>query len=164
LAVPGYQINRQDRTSHGGGVATYIREDLRPEQLTELQSKYASESLEATITKIQVCKPERSIIVIGVYRPPSAKASWFDVFNELVMTASDLGQIIIMGDLNANLMKPNEYPGNALLKSLSLARTTIQDIKPTRVTDSCATCLDIIAMSTELNVTSYNTGSLAASD
>ena len=69
-----------------------------------------------------------------------------------------------MGDLNANLMKPNEYPGNALLKSLSLARTTVQDIKPTRVTDSCATCLDIIAMSTELNITSYNTGSLAASD
>ena len=61
-------------------------------------------------------------------------------------------------------MKPNEYPGNALLKSLSLARTTVQDIKPTRVTDSCATCLDIIAMSTELNITSYNTGSLAASD
>ena len=160
IAVPGFQINRQDRTSHGGGVATYLREDLRPEPMLELQSKYVSESLEITITKIQVCKPERSIVVIGVYRPPSAKASWFEAFNELVTTASALGQIIIMGDLNADLIKPNEYPGSALLKSLALAKTTIQDIKPTRVTDSCATCLDIIAMSTDLNCTSYNTGEL----
>ena len=164
LAVPGFLMNRQDRTSHGGGIVTYIREDLRPEQMIELQAKFVSESLEVTITRIQVCKPDRALVVIGVYRPPSAKAAWFEAFNELVMTASALGQMIIMGDINANLLKSNEYPGNALQKSLLLARTTIPDIKPTRVNESCATCLDIIAMSTDLICTSYNIGSLAASD
>ena len=71
LAVPRYQISRQDCTSHVGGVITYIKEDIRPEQLVEPQTKYVNESLEATITKILVYKPNRSIIVIGVYRPPS---------------------------------------------------------------------------------------------
>ena len=45
IAVPGFQINRQDRTNHGGGVVTYLREDLRPEPMLELQYKYVSESL-----------------------------------------------------------------------------------------------------------------------
>ena len=88
--------------------------------------------------------------MIGVYRPPSSAANWFEVFNELVMETTILGPLIIMGDLNADLLKPNEYPGNALMKSLALAKTAVTDISPTRITEINSTCLDIIATSTDL--------------
>ena len=80
------------------------------------------------------------------------------------METTILGPLIIMGDLNADLLKPNEYPGNALMKSLALAKTAVTDISPTRITEISSTCLDIIATSTDLNCTSYSVGTLAASD
>ena len=80
LEVEGY-INRQDRTSCGGGVATYIRSTLRPMPLADLQIVAARSGLEVTLTTIQATNNQK-VVIVGVYRPPNAKAAWFTEFNE----------------------------------------------------------------------------------
>jgi retron-type reverse transcriptase len=70
----------------------------------------------------------------------------------------------VMGDLNSDLMKPNDNPGKALIRSLSLAGTRIISTEPTRITSTSATCLDIIAIDDSINCTEYIIGDILASD
>jgi retron-type reverse transcriptase len=161
--VDGFTLNRRDRTACGGGVATYIRSSLRPVSLTDLQNKAAEAGLELTITTIQLTSVQK-IVVVGVYRPPSTRAIWFTEFNELILILLSIGQLIIMGDINADLMKPLTYPGKALKSSLKLANTRTGRITPTRIQGTSSTCLDIIAIDTRLECTEYTVSDLAATD
>ena len=75
-----------------------------------------------------------------------------------------LGSLVIMGDINADLLKPNIQPGKALSSSLELADTALSNIQPTRIQGSSATCLDIIAIDKHLEVTEYTVLNTSASD
>jgi Reverse transcriptase (RNA-dependent DNA polymerase) len=103
-------------------------------------------------------------IIIGVYRPPNSTQDWFDRFNDLVLELLVEGRLIIMGDLNADLLKPDVNPGKSLRATLNLALTSISTISATRYTKSTASCLDIIAVDTRLHCTNYRVDSMAASD
>ena len=145
LEVEGYIINRQDRTSCGGGVATYIRSTLRPMPLADLQIVAARSGLEVTLTTIQATNNQK-VVIVGVYRPPNAKAAWFTEFNEMILQLLNLGLIIIMGDIKADLLKPQAQPGKTLRSSLKLANTRVASIAPTRIQGNSSSCLDIIAV------------------
>ena len=73
-----------------------------------------------------------------------------------------IGPICILGDLNADLLKPCVYPGKALLQALELAGCQVEDIAPTWICSTATTCLDIIAIPEEIECTTYKTGTLAA--
>ena len=93
----------------------------------------------------------RGVVVLGVYRPPSSRVFWFQMFSDLILEALVLGPIIIMGDLNADLLKPSTY-------------SSIKDIFPTRITPSSQSCLDIIAIPQSQTCTCYRLSSVAAID
>jgi Reverse transcriptase (RNA-dependent DNA polymerase) len=164
LLQDGYDINRADRTNYGGGVATFISISLKPVVLEDIQNKFIKQGLEVTVNSIELAKPIGRLIILGVYRPPNSAVSWFTKFNELLVEVLPLGLICILGDLNADLLKPNSYPGKTLRVSLKMADTKVAKVSPTRISSSCASCLDIVATPTSLNCTSYETGLLAASD
>jgi exonuclease III len=100
--VEGYSCNRADRNCSGGGVATYIKADLNPTNLDSLQEEARALDLEITISAIELSRG-RSLIVIGAYRPPSARMNWFTDFDSILLKLLTLGQIVIMGDVNADL-------------------------------------------------------------
>lgn len=164
LILDGYTVNRLDRNSAGGGVITYFKEILLPKVITAGQKKMIEYGIEATVNSIQLKKPTRSIVVIGVYRPPNAPADWFIKFNEVLTELSSIGPICILGDLNADMMKPTIYPTKSLLATFDLADVSIFKVVPTRITFNTATCLDIIALPPELLCTEYRISSLAISD
>jgi Reverse transcriptase (RNA-dependent DNA polymerase) len=164
LSVEGFAINRQDRTCSGGGVATYISSTLKSVPLSDLQGAASKSGLEITIDKVLFSSKTNQVIIMGVYRPPSAKSAWFDEFNELILKLVCLGQLIIMGDINADLLKPKVYPGKALRNSLKLAGTSVESTLPTRIHSNSATCLDIIAVDKRLACSEYLVKDLAASD
>ena len=63
-SLPNYQIFRQYRASHGGGVAVYTRSDLKTKQVNELYSQHSEQLwLELTL-------PNESLLLGCVYRPP----------------------------------------------------------------------------------------------
>src|SRR5206468_861324 len=101
FALENYQCNRHNRNSNGGGVLTYIRNELHRDTLTIVQQKYRNQGLEITIDAMRTkVKNASTAIVVGLYRPPSARHEWFDTFGELISELLPLGSLIIMGDLN----------------------------------------------------------------
>ena len=91
ISISGYILNRNDRTNHGGGVATYIADNLVSETLTSYQEDATKAGLEVTINRIRRPAGERALIVVGVYRPPSARAEWFEDFSDLLLQLLPLG-------------------------------------------------------------------------
>ena len=164
LSIPGYSLNRQDRTACGGGVATYTRSTLKPVQLSEQQERYVAAGLEVTITKLTLPKPAPCVVVVGVYRPPQTNTDWFTKLDDLVEEVSTDGALVIMGDLNADIRKDDMNPGKALMSSLAVAGMKIHSTEPTRITATSQTCLDIIATDAAIQCSEYRVGTESASD
>jgi len=164
LTMKGYTINRLDRNGNGGGVISYVRTYLKPTILCDLQERAVALRLECTITKIQIQGVKNPVVVLGVYRPPSAPANWFDNMNSLVSEVLPLGALIIMGDLNADLLRPRLTVGKALKALLTTACVKVNTIAPTRIMSSTASCLDIIAIDKSILYLHYEVGVLSVSD
>ena len=116
----GYDLNRCNRTAHGGGVVTYIRESLQPKTLFDLHKKYNDKEIEITIDIIEAKGSLRNAVILGVYRPPNSKVSWFSIFKDLILETLLWGSPIIMGDLNSDLLKPLVYPAKPYSRFYSL--------------------------------------------
>ena len=163
ISVDNYTTNRLDRNSNGGGIVTYVKNSLISMSLEKIQNDFNKAKMETTVTEVVMTNRQKSII-LGVYRPPNSPSSWFDTFNQLIMTVTTLGPIIIMGDLNCDLLKPDVSSTKLLKSSLVLASTIIPQVEPTRIGTHSATCIDIIAISEVFDCQYYSTGKLSASD
>ena len=146
LSVNGYLLNRQDRTAHGGGVATYVSSGLALSVLTLEQEKAAKAGPEVTINLITKPGNRQDLVVVGVCKPPAARAEWFEAFADILLQLIPQGQLVIMGDLNADLMRRRVQPGKALREALALAGTNVHSTANTRITAETATCIDVIAL------------------
>jgi len=164
LSIAGYQLYRQDRTRHGGGVAVYIANGLRPTARIDVQQYATDNGLEAVIVSISLLAKKNKVTILGLYRPPSSKATWFDSLNDLILKLVKTEPMIILGDLNCDLLKPAIYPAKTLLASLALAGTTVPKILATRVTEQSATSIDIIAIDESIQCLDYYVSDNAASD
>lgn len=146
-------------------MATYIKQCLKPVSLASYQEKYVRLGLEVTVSSIYIKKLNKTLIIIGTYRPPQSDARWFDEFSNLISETSTLGCPIVLGDVNANLLKPSEYPGKALIQCFDLLGIALPSSPTaTRVSSGSSTLLDIIGVDSSLTVLSYHVGSQAASD
>ena len=162
----GYMVNRADRNSNGGGVATYVADWLKPNILAEIQEKAKREQIEATFTSITVSDHQGNniVIVIGIYRPPSSARSWFTTLNSLLVEVTKLGQVIMMGDINADMRQPTKYPGKALMQSIALINGRADSNEATRIGPKTATCLDVIIIDKEIECLDYKVEIKATSD
>ena len=163
ITPTNYTCYRFDRNGHGGGVICYCKQNLPSEQLLELQSKYNRKGIETVCCKIAVSNS--SIIVICVYRPPSTDLTWFLELQNLLLDGKELGNVVLLGDLNANLMDKQINPGKTLVEVMENTNLQLNNIlTPTRVTRDSATCLDLIAFDPELHYSNYVVLDIAASD
>ena len=75
LYIDGFNVERRYRSRTGGGVLLYISNTYR------YTRRYDYESSDLEIVCIQShLNPQKDIIVIGVYRPPSSGISFFILF------------------------------------------------------------------------------------
>ena len=78
LKIDGFQnIIRKDRTRHGGGVAVYVKNDIKFSERSDLESELESISVELNIKYV---KP---IIVTTIYKPES-KVEIYDKIESLI--------------------------------------------------------------------------------
>lgn len=119
--IPGYKLIRSDRTrSSGGGVALYIRENLKPIKLAVNDPSSGIEFLFAEITT-----KFNKMIIAGVYRPPNINYreldTYFDILSHHTLIYKD---VISMGDLNCNMLLLN--PESSYIKEkLELINLTL---------------------------------------
>ena len=153
---------RQGRNCHGSGVATQVYKRLQSYPLFDIQERYVQAGLE--VTTVEVCQRRPpSIIIIGIYRPPQSRPQWFDTFNDLTLELLNRGKLIITGDLNADILHLLTQLAKVLLDSLALAGTRPTSA-PTRVTQTTALCIDIIAVNEDFEINRLEVIVTASSD
>ena len=90
----GYCIERNDRNRNGGGVCSYIRNDIAFLPRHDLQSN----DLEATW--LEILLPKTKPIMVGtVYRPPK-QTNFFNHFENVFLKIRSDIEVIILGDFN----------------------------------------------------------------
>ena len=79
LTIAGFHsIFRKDRDRNGGGVAMYIRHEIKFLQREDMRTDFESLTVE---TDIQYVKP---ILVTIIYRPPDSLVEMFDKIDGLL--------------------------------------------------------------------------------
>ena len=106
LGLPGFELHRLDRDSHGGGIAVYTNRSIKSKRRKDLESN----GIEMLVLDVR-CKKE-SILLCSIYRPPSNTVSyWGDIeiaIEKLKLSAKDAGkQLLLVGDFNVNVGDPS---------------------------------------------------------
>lgn len=98
LNVCGYKMYRRDRIEgRGGGVLFYVKDSIRCEQFQwSCMNEIECIGLELILYE------QMSFFVIGIYRPPSAKAVFYENLDALIKKCNINKEIILLGDFNVN--------------------------------------------------------------
>ena len=95
----GYQQERLDRTSSGGGVSIYIRDFIK----YKLRSDVPVDDLEIICIDVEPPK-SKPFLVLAWYRPPSDPVASFDKLEKVLSYLDKEGkEIILLGDTNCDL-------------------------------------------------------------
>ena len=160
LHINGYSLIRKDRNRHGGGVAIYIKNGLDYCHRPELNS----EIVESVWIEIKVAKGH-PLLVCCMYRPPSATSEYFnEVLDEIERATSEDKEIMLLGDLNYNYKIDENLSNNPIhyIENLFLLSQMID--KPTRVTTSSSTLIDVILSSVPNKHLISDTAKISLSD
>ena len=148
IEIPGYVIYRLDRqNSRGGGVCAYVSRNFKTEYLSDI-SLTAPSGFQQLWLKIQV-KSMKSFILCTAYRPPNTPLSCFDsdLIESFVYASSFNVPIYLLGDLNCRLESSDNPEAKALLNFCRSYNLSQLITRPTRVTETTSSILDVILVS-----------------
>ena len=140
-------VHRLDRLRKtGGGVCAYIKDSLKTKPLKDL-SGISDSGLHQLWIQIQH-KKLKSLLLCVTYRPPSTAALCLeqDLMPKYIQALSLGKDIVLLGDLNCDLLCDNSN-AEALRSFCTSTNTTQLITKPTRVTVSSSTLIDVILVS-----------------
>ena len=158
--IDGYDIVRMDRDKHGGGICFYIRRTISYLNRGDL----VPENLESVCLEIN--QPNsRSFIVSTIYRPPSATVESFSQIESLLKNVDNENkEIYLLGDLNCNLLDQSNSSAKHLHSIMQLYQLTQVIDKPTRITESSSTLLDVCITSCPERIAFHDVIHMGVSD
>ena len=150
VAIDGYDLFRTDRTTRGGGgVAMYVKEQLKPKMVGEWSK--ITDGIEQLWVKVQ-CNKSRSFYACVIYLPPDKKPTTFsstlfqdNLYPIIETLRSQNREFVILGDFNCDLLEPQKPPGKAVLEMCSTLGLKQHIEQPTRVITN--TLIDLIITS-----------------
>ena len=139
VIIDGYSILRKDRSDtqnkSGGGLVLYHRNTLNCRRRPELEASNI-ETLWSELT----LPNSRPFLICTVYRPPSAKSEWIELFEKELSVAQTTGlEIILMGDFNIDYSPRVNQKWHRMVQLFDLSQLVKE---PTRITESTATIID----------------------
>jgi hypothetical protein len=138
IAVPGFNVVRQDRNRNGGGVALFIRDSLAFNPRPDL----AVDGLEATWVEILLPKT-KGILVCVCYRPPN-DGVFLQKFDDSLAKIEPGSEFYILGDLNIDTKQEKSSLLSNYVNLLNMYGCSQLITEATRVTPGSATILDHI--------------------
>lgn len=163
ISVPGYKCHRSDRATRAGGLLMYVRGNLKSESLALVPDlNYVNfEQLWVMVTLPSKCK----LAVAVVYRPREVSVQCLGDLDTMIryIQLNITSRIVVTGDFNIDMLPTASQcvPFNSFLNDLSL----IQLIdKPTRITDSSESCIDLVIVDSESPVVSADVVDCSLSD
>lgn len=137
IHIPDYNVFRCDK-GHGGGACIYVRSNLNCKLLTKEINK--PNGIEEVWLNVQ-CRKLPSIIVGCIYRHPKGSVETFNYLNEVLKLMNLRNKpLYVLGDLNDDQLST----GNKLSKIINTNKLNQIIDKPTRITPTSATTLDLI--------------------
>ena len=103
IQIEGYNVIRKDRDRQGGGVCTYIRQDLAFSERQDLRK----DNLEAVWVEILVTKT-KPILICTCYRP-SKQNDFLELFEMILSTLRSDSEWFILGDFNICLKEKKSF-------------------------------------------------------
>ena len=138
-SIPGFTIFRRDRqTKNGGGVLAFVTDELSVSRRKDMEDL----NLEI-LWLVAPFKSKRSLLLAGVYRPPSStKADDIALENNIEKADLSNKEIILAGDFNIDATNPETYKKHRLsngLITMNFKQLVTETTRPVS-----ATCLDHI--------------------
>lgn len=149
--IPNYSFISKPRIKgKGGGVGIYVREVLDWKRRLEFEN----ESTECLWIEI-FFKNTKSFLVSIYYRPPNSSKHLSKNFNEkfndsLIAAQREQKEILILGDFNANYLDARDNKELKTIINLNGFRQLIE--KPTRITSTSKSLIDIILTNNTDNI------------
>lgn len=143
IDIQGYNIARGDRTTRGGGLVLYVKNNFEFSNLIFTQSEICEELW------IQLRYFNRIFVVGVIYRPPKGRVGDFLQVFEKRLADFQPYDIICGGDINLNLLSLSDQNVSNFydfIESLNLQQVIRE---PTRVTKTSEALLDVILIPTE---------------
>ena len=172
VSMPGYSLITKHKISRkeGGGLGIYVNDKITYEYRDDLNCANDYQPyFDHIFIEIVNGNDSKNNILLGVfYRVPGGNT--IEYFNDyltnklLPALSKENKQIVIVGDMNANLLKSSEHPptGNYLdimLNNAFLPKITV----PTRVTHDKATLIDHIFVKDTVKSLSGTAGTIKSS-
>ena len=163
--IPGYEQVRLERSSHGGGVAIYIKDSIRFKHRNDLPPN----GLELIFIEVEPPKA-KSFLALAWYRPPSDTVETFEKMEKIVSYLDkESKELTPLGDTNCDFgNKEKDHLIDNYAKLLSNIyniyglKQLIDD--PTKVTSSSSTIIDHIATSCTSNIIESGVYEVSMSD
>ena len=138
--IRGYDVLCLDRDRNGGGVCMHIRNSLPYHYRSDL----VRDDLESI--SVEVKKPNSCPFIISTkYTLPSATVDIFTKIESLLSNVEDNEdkKIYLLGDLNCNLLDTTNFAAKKLDSIMEIYQLIQVIDKPTRLTESSASLLDV---------------------
>ena len=138
--TPGYQIYRRDRSGKtGGGILAFVNNSITAERRID----YEETDVESLWLEICPHKSRRSLLIAGVYRPPSYKVADDSKLGKNIENAyMSNKEIIVLGDFNIDFLNAGKFKNHSLvttLRNLNMSQIVNEITRPVS-----GTCLDHI--------------------
>ena len=142
LVIDGFHPPiRHARQDGYGGVAIFIKSNLWYKPRHDLMIP----GLEAVWIETKL--DQHSLLICSLYRPPNSKVEYWSFIDEAIRKAQSTPyNFIILGDFNCDLKKNTSQHLLNLIHYNSLFQLVNE---PTHITDTTATCIDLILTSNE---------------
>ena len=141
IRIDDYNIIRLDRKRTGGGIILYVHESVQ----FVTHHDFAVANLELLCIEILIPK-QKPFMLVYWYRPPDSSRDILDKFQSLIEQVDSRSlDYVLMGDFNCDLLKtpPSSQTNhlNHIVEDFDLKQFVS---KPTRVTPSTATLIDVL--------------------
>ncbi|XP_014371788.2 uncharacterized protein LOC106721380 [Papilio machaon] len=151
--IPGYNLIRNDRVGKGcGGVAIYLRKELKYRHVAKSLSYYTS-SAEYILIEVYHNKTK---ILLGVFYSPNSTINYFTTLEDLLKKyRPDYKHVNILGDFNTDILKANRRVAR-LLSIVEDHGLYLPPLGPTHFAPGgSASALDLIIVSEKDNVAKH---------
>lgn len=143
ITIPNYNLIRLDRPTRGGGVAIFLKSTFKFQNFISTLSDTGFEQLWLVIhiNKIKVG--------LGmIYRPPNVSAIFLNELSDSIeQIYLQTESVILMGDININLLNQNNAECKNFLSIISNFHMLQLIDKPTRITNTSQSLIDVICVS-----------------
>ena len=138
IAIVGYNVFRTDRAKRGGGVAMFVKNNLNC-------SVRISTSLpgQFELLAVNINLGDYPIVIVGVYRPPSAVPEALQSLSENFSSVSSC-ETVILGDFNLDWFSPVANEFQDLCLESNLTQLVTESTRPNMKIPSNSSLLDLI--------------------